>query len=159
MATGISDLHTKLKMINRGVPGLATGNARGFEVRGWTTFLMYYGPLLGLWFLNVCNFGIVERILSFYQFLVIVCLHITQFLPVIFLLSIFLPWNSFLFLYQILSYYKDAVWTLLIKALFHETAPCCYWGHNTPGPLYTKLVVRRPTAKSGEISKPQDWVL
>ena len=44
----IWDLHTILRIISRGVPGLATVCPFGVWGRGWTTCLLYDGTLLGL---------------------------------------------------------------------------------------------------------------
>ena len=46
----ISKLHTKQRIIRRNIPGLATDSPSGVWGNGWTTFLLYDGPLLGLWF-------------------------------------------------------------------------------------------------------------
>ena len=46
----ISDLHTKLKIINRSVPGLATDSSCGVCGHGWPTCLLYAGPVSGLCF-------------------------------------------------------------------------------------------------------------
>ena len=44
------DLRTILKINSREVPGLATDSPCGVWGRGWTTCLLYDGPLLGLGF-------------------------------------------------------------------------------------------------------------
>ena len=66
-ASFISDLHTKLRTIGRGIPGFAIASPCGAWGCGWTICLLYDGPFAGGWFLKkwqlVCKFGIVERIL------------------------------------------------------------------------------------------------
>ena len=55
VASIISNLHAKLRIIGRRVPGFATGSHCGVWGRGWTTCLLYDGPLLGLFFkMTVC---------------------------------------------------------------------------------------------------------
>ena len=86
-ASFISYLYTKIRIIRSRVQYFTPGSPCGIWGLGWSTYLLYDGPLLGLCFLNdsfVCNFAIVERIFQSISSLILVCLYITQVLPVIF---------------------------------------------------------------------------
>ena len=52
-ASFISDLHVKLRIISRGVPGFATASPCGVWGHGWTTCLLFDGPLSGLCFSKI----------------------------------------------------------------------------------------------------------
>ena len=47
-ASYISDLRTRLRVISRSISGFATGFPCGIWGRGWTTILLYGGPILGV---------------------------------------------------------------------------------------------------------------
>ena len=62
--SSIWDLHAMLRVISRGVPGVATESPSGVLGLRRTTCLLYDGPLLGLGFLNchlVRMFDMVDR--------------------------------------------------------------------------------------------------
>ena len=101
----LSDFHTILRKIRRGVPGLATGSPCGVWNHGWTTCLLCDGPLLGLGFwLSVGTkvwYGGEECFSWFLAFILV--LYITQILPIIFPLK--LIYSQIAYLYSVL--YSD----------------------------------------------------
>ena len=76
---------------------------------GWTTCILYDGPLWVCFFKwqLVCNLG--RLFIFLYQFLVLVCLYITQVLPVIFPLYVFYSEIPFYIKYFLLPYSIDVV--------------------------------------------------
>ena len=46
--SSISDSHTKLRIINRSAPNLATDSSCGVWSREWMAWLLFVGPILGL---------------------------------------------------------------------------------------------------------------
>ena len=87
----MSDLHTKLRIIGRGVPGLATDSPCGLWGLGWTSYLLRGGPLLGLGFKweLMCKFAYSDEQLFIYILPLLMFLYIIQVLPIIFLANEF----------------------------------------------------------------------
>ena len=121
-ASFISDLHAKLRIINREVPGFATGSPCGVWDRGWKYHLPHvcwstFGSFFlknNSWYVIWCS-GEDYAHIFLNLFLVLVCFYITQVLPRIIPHSIFLLWNKFYKLYQVLCpllYSIDVVSTL-----------------------------------------------
>ena len=99
----------------------ATGFPGSIWGRGWINcfcMMVKFGSVFLKW-QSVCNFGIVE--IFFFQFLVLVCLYITQVLHVIFHLHIFLLCNNFVLhkvLGTIIVHWRrpDSFWLAQLKA-------------------------------------------
>ena len=63
-----SYIHAILRIISRGVSGLATDSPCGVWERGWTTYLLHGSPLFGSHFKLVCKFGVI-----FHIFIIVSC--------------------------------------------------------------------------------------
>ena len=88
LSSFISDVHSKLSIINRGIPGLVTESPCSLGDRGSTTCLVYNDPLLGLCLKQQfqCKSDIVVS-----NFILISCIYSYSYTLSKFCLLFFLP--------------------------------------------------------------------
>ena len=82
----------------------------------------------------VYDFGIMERILFFYKFIVLVYSYIIQFLPYFFLIALYFSFETTFYIkYYVPPHSIDVVSTLSCWAVWHTACLCslpmCYCGH------------------------------